>query len=176
MVDNLDSTYLNKNPLLRLFFKKKVDIAVKMAHLNKEELILDFGCGGGWLKNKLKRNGYNIIGYDITPMQSDIKDYRSVKPDKIFALDVFEHIPKEQIEKIIVNFKLMNPNFKLIITIPTENLISRKVRKLLGKEERVKGHITNIKEILYILNRELILIKRFNFLTVTKIFVFKNKN
>jgi SAM-dependent methyltransferase len=175
MVDKITSTYLNKNPLIRLFSRTKVNIAIRLADLKKNEFILDFGCGEGWLKNNLRKQGYSVLGYDITPLQSEIKDYTQVKPNKIFALDVFEHISKEQIEEIIKNFKKMNPSFQLITAIPTENLISRKVRKLLGKDERVKDHITPIKEILKILNRELILVKKFNFLTVSKIFVFKNK-
>jgi cyclopropane fatty-acyl-phospholipid synthase-like methyltransferase len=176
MADSISTTYKNKNPLIQIFSRTKVNIAVRIANLKKEEKILDFGCGEGWLKNKLKSKGYNVIGYDVTPSQSDIDDYKKTIPDKIFVLDVFEHIPKEEISKIIVDFKRMNPKFILITAIPTENFVSRKVRKLLGKSERVKDHITTIKEILEILNKELILKKRFNFLTVSKIFIFKNKN
>jgi hypothetical protein len=174
MADSISTTYKNKNPLIQIFSRTKVNIAVRMANLKKEENILDFGCGEGWLKNRLKEKGYKVTGYDVTPSQSDVEDYTKTSPDKIFVLDVFEHIPKEEISKIIDNFKRMNPNFILITAIPTENLVSRKVRKLLGKDERVKDHITTIKEILEILKKELIPVKKFNFLTVSKIFVFKN--
>jgi 2-polyprenyl-3-methyl-5-hydroxy-6-metoxy-1,4-benzoquinol methylase len=176
MADDLSSTYLNKNPIVRNFSKKKISIALKIADLKKDEIILDFGCGEGWLKNKLKKEGYNIVGYDITPEHSDIKDYTEITPNKILVMDVFEHIPKEEIRKIIENFKKMNPNFELITSIPTENWISRKARKLLGKSERVKDHVTSIKEILKILREEkLILVKRNNFLSVSYIGKFKNK-
>lgn len=173
MVDELNATYLNKNPLIRLFFRTKVNIAIKIADLRKTDKILDFGCGAGWLKNELKSKEYSVIGYDKTPEQTDIKDYTKVKPDKIFALDVFEHIPISEIKKIIKNFKKMNQNFELIISIPTENFISRKIRKILGKSEKVKDHITSLKEILKILNSELQLTKKFNFLTVSYIAKFR---
>ena len=175
MSDDLSATYLNKNPIVRIFSKTKIKIALKMAKLRKTDLILDFGCGAGWLKNNLKKQGYNVIGYDVTPQHSDIRDYRKIKPDKIFAMDVFEHIPKEEIRNIIQNFKKMNSNFELITSIPTENLISRKMRKLLGKSERVKDHITNIKEIMQILKKELKPIKKINFLTVSYIAKFESK-
>jgi len=169
MSDNLSATYLSKNPIVRTFSKSKVKIAIKIANLKKADLILDFGCGAGWLKNNLRKRGYNVIGYDITPQHSDIVDYGKIKPNKIFAMDVFEHIPKEEIENIIKNFKKMNSKFELITSIPTENFISRKARKLLGKAERVKDHITPMKNILQILKKELKLIKKVNFLTVSYI-------
>ncbi len=173
-MDSLSATYLNKNPIVRIFSRNKIKLAIKIAGLKKTDLILDFGCGEGWLKNNLKNQGYNAIGYDITPEQSDIGDYTRLKPDKIFAMDVFEHIPKEQIRKIIKNFKKMNPNFELITSIPTENLVSRKARKILGKSERVKEHITSLKEIKKILKEELQIVKKINFLTVSYIAKFKN--
>jgi len=174
MKDELSSTYLNKNPLIREYFKKKVNLAVNLAKLKKQDYILDFGCGEGWLKNKLRKEGYLVVGYDITPEHTEIKDYRKISPTKIFALDVFGHIPKEEIIKIIKDFKKMNNNFELIVSIPTENLISRKARKLLGKSERVSGHITSLKEISKILNSEFKRTKRINFFGISYIAKFKS--
>jgi|GEM_PF-1275447 len=173
MPDTLSATYLSKNPIVRAFSRTKIKLAIRIANLKKTDSILDFGCGEGWLKNSLKSQGYNVIGYDITPQHTEIKDYKKLKPDKIFVMDVFEHIPKEEIENIIKNFKKMNPNFELITSIPTENFISRKARRLLGKAERVKDHITPIKVILQILRREFKLVKKIDFLTVSYIAKFE---
>lgn len=174
MVDELNATHMHKNPLLRWFFRTKTNLAIRLAKLKKTDLILDFGCGAGWLKKLLRKKGYHIVGYDITPEQSDVKDYTKIKPDKIFVIDVFEHIPKEEIKRSIQNFKKMNPDFELITIIPTENWLSRKMRKLLGKNERVKDHVTNLKEILEILNSELRLVKKINFFSVSWIGVFRD--
>src|SRR3989338_4656637 len=132
MEDNrLENTYESKNWLVRTYFNYKINRAITLASLRKEDIILDFGCGGGWLEGKLK--DYKIYGYDINPEKTFIRDYKEIKPTKIFVLDVLEHIPSDEIEKILNNFKKLNNKFILIVSIPTENLISRKIRKFVGK-------------------------------------------
>ncbi len=169
----LENTYENKNLLTRTYFRKKINSSIKIANLKKEDVILDFGCGAGWLEKRLKK--FNITGYDINPEKTFIKDYRTLKPNKIFCLDVFEHIPPEEIMKIIENFKKMSSSFQIIVSIPTGNFISRKVRKLVGKDEVPKEHITSYGEILKILKDNFKLKKKVNFFTVTKIFLFEYK-
>ena len=169
----LENTYENKNILTRTYFRKKIDSVIKIAKLKKEDIILDFGCGAGWLEKRLK--DYNIIGYDINPEKTFIKDYRTLKPTKIFCLDVFEHIPPEEINSIIENFKKMSNNLSLIVSVPTGNLISRKVRKFVGKTEVPKEHITSYEEILKILKENFKMKKKINFFTVTKIFFLEPK-
>jgi hypothetical protein len=173
MEDNLlENTYENKNLLTRVYFKQKVEAAIRLSKLKKEDIILDFGCGAGWLEERLRK--YYIVGYDINPEKTFIKDYRTMKPTKIFCLDVFEHIPLVEIKSIIENFKKMNNHFELLVSIPTGNFISRKVRKLVGKPEVPKEHITSYKEILDLLKKEFELKNKINFFTVTKIFLFEN--
>ncbi|VVB83575.1 Methyltransferase domain protein [uncultured archaeon] len=169
----LENTYESKNLLTKTYFRQKVNAAVKLAHLKKEDVILDFGCGAGWLENKLRK--FYIIGYDINPEKTFVKDYRKVKPTKIFCLDVLEHIPAPEIKKIIGDFKKMNDNFEIIVSIPTGNFISRKMRKFVGKTEVPKEHITSYDEILKILKENFEMKRKINFFSVTKIFAFETK-
>ena len=161
------TTHGHKNPLVRLYFNWKWNIAIKLADLNKDDLILDFGCGTQELKRKLPN--HNVIGYDLTPEHSDVKNYTEISPTKIFALDVLEHIPKKELEKIFKNFQKMNKKFALITIIPTENWVSRKLRKLISKPERVSDHVTTIKEILDLLKKYFKLEKKRNFFTISYI-------
>ena len=113
MEDNkLRDTYESENIITWVYFRVKVWLAIKLAHLKKSDVILDFGCGGGWLEKKLKN--YEIYGYDTNPEKTFIKDYRKIKPTKIFVLDVLEHISLMEIEKIIDEFKKLNSNFDII--------------------------------------------------------------
>ena len=170
----LENTYENDNLITKIYFRKKVDSAIKIANLKKEDIILDFGCGAGWLLKKLK--GFNVMGYDINPEKTFIDDYTRLRPNKIFCLDVFEHIPVNEIKKIIEDFKDMNNYFEIIVSIPTGNWISRKIRKLVGKDEVPREHITSYEDILKILKLNFKLKKHINFFTVTKIFLFEHKN
>ncbi|MBI2043076.1 methyltransferase domain-containing protein [Candidatus Pacearchaeota archaeon] len=171
--NRLENTYESENLLVRMYFRWKINITVWLANLKKDDVILDFGCGGGWLEKKLKN--YKIFGYDTNPKKTFIKDYRKIKPTKIFALDVFEHIPIKETKKILANFKKMSKNFYLIVSQPTENWLSRKIRKLVGKEEVPKEHITRYEEIIKLLKKEFEFRRKINFFTITHIFKFRHK-
>lgn len=160
----------NKNFLLKIFYKCKFGIAKRYASIDYNDIILDFGCGEGWLKKEVLNN-YNVHGYDIDPKLTDIDNYKDISPDIIFAIDVFEHITKEEIRKIIKNFKLMNPSslLRLITIIPTETFLWRKLRKLMGLSETVEDHITPLKDIVEILKEEYHEEKKINFLTLNRI-------
>ena len=169
--DNLlRNTYESGNLIAKIYFRWKVMTAIKLAGLKKEDVILDYGCGDGWLEYKLKN--YNIHGYDLNPKKTFVKDYTKIRPNKIFVLDVFEHVPVKVIKEVIGSFKKMG-KFELIISQPTENWLSRKVRKLIGKSEVPDEHITRYEEIIEILEKEFKLIKKVNFFTVCHIFLFK---
>ena len=47
-MDELQATYKNKNPLVKFFSRLKIKIAIKIACLKKNDVIIDFGCGAGW--------------------------------------------------------------------------------------------------------------------------------
>jgi len=177
IADDMNRTHMSKNFLVKTFFRVKTQLSINMAGLKKGDLILDFGCGSGYLKNKLMREGNNAIGYDVTPEHSDVEDYRTLKPNKILSLDVLEHISKEDIRKIIKDFKKMSESFYLVLAIPTENLLSRKMRKLFGKPERVPDHITTLKEIVLIMKEsDLEVIRKLNYFAITHIYLFSYGN
>ena len=60
------------------------------------------------------------------------------------------------------------------MSVPSENWVSKKVRKFVGKTEVPKEHITRYREILKILKENFKLKKKINFFTVSYIFVFEH--
>lgn len=169
---NKDTT-MSANPIVKYFFRMKFNRIIKFANLKEGDIILDFGCGDRWLKKRLP-NCY-VTGYDINPKQTEIKDYRMMLPNKIFAVDVFEHVPQDKLLEIVKDFKRMG-NFELIVCAPTENWVSRKGRKFLGKRERAIDHVTTYRQIRNILDNNFILVKKLNFLTISYFLKYRNVN
>ena len=171
--NRLDSTYTSGNWLVRTYFRWRVDVAICLAGLKRGDRILDFGCGGGWLERKLV--GYDILGYDNNPRKTFVEDYRKLSGiSKIFALDVFEHIPYEVVDEILEEFKKISSDrgFDIVVSIPTENLLSRKVRRLVGKKEVPDEHITSYNQIVKLLNKHFKFKKKVNFFTVCHIYLY----
>jgi SAM-dependent methyltransferase len=46
--------------------KKELKIIEQVLRNEQPELILDFGCGGGWLSILLQKWGYNFVGVDVS--------------------------------------------------------------------------------------------------------------
>lgn len=113
--------------------------------VSKDQKILDAGCGPGFFSNFIynKTNNNNIVGCDFSSVAISIakKNYPNLsflesnlevgsteKFDFIFCLSVLEHLeyPEITINQLI---KQLNPNGKLIITIPN------------GRLDTFEGHI-----------------------------------
>ena len=169
--NQLETTYESPSLITRTYFRWKMNKIIRVAKLNKEDVILDFGCGCGWLERKLR--DYQIVGYDINPEKTLIQDYKNVTPTVIFALDVFEHIPLNEIENILLVFRFLNKSFKLIVSIPTENLLSRLGRRWVGKSAVPKEHITKLKDIKELLDKYFKLKKEYGFFTMSKIYIYE---
>jgi 2-polyprenyl-3-methyl-5-hydroxy-6-metoxy-1,4-benzoquinol methylase len=104
--------------------------------VNKDENILDVGCGGGLLVNYLDICGYRVEGFDnylYNPhtkaineivntkrlvKNSNIKDFKFKKKyDVIFMSNVIEHIDDwEENLSILINY--LNPSGRIILLLP----------------------------------------------------------
>ena len=110
--------------IAKIYFNRILKKIIKIGDLRKEEgLILDFGCGFNHLKKNLKNK--NVVGYDIIPELTDIRDYKILKPNVIVCNSVLEHLDEDKLRKTIKDFISMNKNARLVTAIPTENFISK---------------------------------------------------
>ena len=129
----------------KIYFNKILETLIKFGDLRKEKgLILDFGCGFGHLKKKLKNN---VVGYDIIPELSDVKNYRELIPKQIVLSGVLEHLYGGEIKVLMNEFKQMNPRANLLVYLPTENWVSKIAMRLAGQKNAHDDHVSGYKEI-----------------------------
>jgi len=117
--------------------------------LKKDDTILDYGCGKGYLVKALRLLyrrawGTDISSYAISNAPDDVKpyvycvDYISLFGDKkynwIIAKDVLEHISYENIDKVLDNFVYTGENLFAIIPLGDGN------KYVLKKNERDVTH------------------------------------
>ena len=131
----LENTYENKNLLTRTYFKQKVEAAIRLAKLKKDDIILDFGCGAGWLEERLRK--FYIVGYDINPEKTFIKDLieaigKESDPEKI-QYNVFELIKSNGL-KVSEGFKLI---YNIILNSDRGPRLGQYIVEV-GKEEIIK--------------------------------------
>lgn len=120
------SNYLDRRDKYKKTASEVTDLLEKLSLINKRSTILDFGCAVGFLVSGLREIGYeNTLGYDISewardygrkldlPIFGDLNVLGNI--DLMFALDVFEHMKDEEIEKAII--RLSRPN--LVVRIPS---------------------------------------------------------
>ncbi|MFA6393949.1 MAG: hypothetical protein WCW25_03715 [Patescibacteria group bacterium] len=138
--------------LFKIYFDWILEILIKIGDLRSEQgLILDYGCGYGYLKKRLKTW---VIGYDIIPELSDVPDYRVLKPAQIVLNNVLEHLYPEEIKNLLLDFEKMNPEAVLLVCLPTENWLAKAIIRLLNYKDAHEGHVTGYREISKILEKK----------------------
>jgi SAM-dependent methyltransferase len=130
----------------KIYFNAVIQTIIDFGDLkNEKNIVLDYGCGVGHLKQTLK--SANIVGYDIIPELSDLADYKVLKPSKIVLSNVLEHMYLAEIEKLLKDFILMNDQAPLLVVLPTENFVSKMAMLLAGQTNCHDDHVSNYKAI-----------------------------
>ncbi|OGF30638.1 hypothetical protein A3H09_01670 [Candidatus Falkowbacteria bacterium RIFCSPLOWO2_12_FULL_45_13] len=137
----------------KFYFNKILETLISFGGLRRESgLILDFGCGQGHLKKKLP--GVNVIGYDIIPELSEVKDYRELVPAQIVLSGVLEHLYQDEIKVMLNEFKRMNPRANLLVYLPTENWLSKIAMRMAGKKNAHDDHVSGYFDINEVIEKD----------------------
>ena len=124
------------------FVAKMQYIEKTLSHLPKHKKILDAGCGQGLLVEEFKRRGHDIVGIDAFYGSEYVKKanilqsgYKENTFDVILCLDVIEHFPLLEQEKLIKELvRITKPGGIIIWSIPNmANLSSRIFFLLTGR-------------------------------------------
>lgn len=100
-------------------------------HFKPEGLVIDYGCGTGRGSIRLKDQGLDVLLVDFTDncrdeealllpfIQADLTEPLTVSSPYGFCTDVMEHIPTEDVEKVITN--IMSASKQVFFQISTIN-------------------------------------------------------
>lgn len=139
-----ETPFKSKNPILRILEKMRLKKMIRLARINKNDKILDMGCGEGYLISLLPDGIFSIVGIDIsrTALSQAEKllknkkgvalgfgnayklSYAEKSFDKIICSEVLEHIPEPR--KVMVEIcRLLKDDGLAIISIPDEKRIQK---------------------------------------------------
>jgi SAM-dependent methyltransferase len=112
---------VNKVPLLS-GISRKLKNWYFLDTVSKDDVVLEIGCGDGWVGRYLRDRGIQrVIGIDTTPSATVVGDIREWKSlglkaqsfDAIIAFEVIEHV-----DCMDDCFALLKPGGRLLVTSP----------------------------------------------------------
>jgi cyclopropane fatty-acyl-phospholipid synthase-like methyltransferase len=124
-LDNLYKQYWSKPDFKGQTRKIKISKYLEN-HLQKDDKVLEIGCGWGDNVHHLRKKGFDVIGLDKDPQVCDNEkilnfDFRKYAPkekyDMIYGIHLLEHIrePVEFIEQVL---GLLKPEGRFLFEIP----------------------------------------------------------
>lgn len=139
---------------------------------NKKVRILDFGCGYGYLKKKLKKNiNIKIINFDIIKELTEINDWKKVDFDYLVSTHVFMYLGPKKLNKLLLDLKRHNKKLKLITTISRQGLLNSIGKFILNEPNAHKGTLLNYNNELKLLKKKMRVIKKKNILFLSDIYL-----
>lgn len=130
----------SKNIVLRILERMRLKKIIKFAQIKKDDVVLDLGCGEGFLISLIPSSlPKRIVGIDISKIalekaKETLKDKENVELqwgdaqnlnlpeesfDKIVCSEVLEHVP--QPKKVMIEMhKVLKNNGLLVISVPDE--------------------------------------------------------
>lgn len=142
--DNCFSGY-DKNDLTIIQFENILSTIVNLNTVDTKKLkLLDVGCATGVFLDLARNMNFDVTGVEISNELSSyardnfnlnvVDDIYSINNnyfDVITLNDVIEHIPSDQLNKLIVKiFNLLNDNGCLVMRTPVEDSLLRKLAKI----------------------------------------------
>ncbi len=98
----------------RFYFLRILSQIIEIGDLKRtNKKILDFGCGFGFLKERL--GPQLVTNFDIVEELSDVSDWRAADFQILVANQVFSAFDKDSLAKLLIELRDYNPKLTLII-------------------------------------------------------------
>lgn len=137
-----------------IYFKTIIKTICKILEdITDRSIVLDFGCGEGYLKKIYNNNKHQIINYDVIPEKSEVNDYKNLKYDIIIASHVFCLFSEKQLNDFLDNEVKKNKNVKFIVAIGRQGFISKIAQLITNKRSSNSYNQLNGKQEFEIMSR-----------------------
>lgn len=158
-------SYLNKNPFVRAMFWRRYDVVYRLANLNPEMVVCEFGCGIGAFLPTLTSEAAKVYAVDLFPQfaqaiaqelaltvsfSEDLSAVPDNSLDLLFAVEVMEHLDDPAAFLRIFRQKI-KPGGRLIMSGPTESALYKAGRFLVGYNKYHDYHEHNVYELVEII-------------------------
>ena len=130
-------SYIHDNRFLSWIFWRRLFMALSLAGNLKGKTVLDFGCGAGVTFKYLRAHCSVIVGCDSgfshlaqltcdrfgikAELHQNLFEIKERKLDRIFALDVFEHI--NDLAEVIDHLLTLSNDKTVFVVLPVPNVI-----------------------------------------------------
>ncbi len=160
-------SYLHRNRLIKSMFWHRYDRIHQLVQLGKNMQVCEFGCGLGVFLPTLVNATSKVFAIDLFPQYAQLLtkeldldvaflDDLSKLPDQsmdiIFAVEVMEHLD-DPAEITRIFRRKLKPEGKLIVSSPTETLLYKFGRFLIGYNRYHKYHKQNAFQLREIIRR-----------------------
>lgn len=131
--------YYARNPIVRLLYRRRLEIGLEVLAHHHVRSVLDVGCGNGFLVPSLQQVAEQVVSIDIHDLLSLVKcripghyvqaslaalPFRSASFDGIVCMSVLEHLPWTELALQQLR-QMMHARSILIIGIPSDGLLLR---------------------------------------------------
>jgi len=138
--------------LAKFYFWHLLKQLIKVGALERPGIaILDFGCGNSELKRILPNA--NVIGYDVIPALTDVKDWRGIDFDVLVANEVFYSFEEDQLVALLDELRRKNNKLELVVGISRQSIVNNIGKFLLGRPDAHSATKIGPKKELEILRR-----------------------
>jgi len=155
-------SFLHPNPLVRWLVWRRYEIIGSICNFQPGESVLEFGCGPGFFLPELSARGCRIMALDLFPQfakdlctvsgisatfPDSMQDIADGSLNTIVAAQVLEHI--ENPSEYYAEFRrLLATGGRLIVSLPTENLLYKAGRIFAGFMNKGDYHVSDLKALL----------------------------